>query len=230
MQSQSVVDIIGHQLREDIISGRLLPGTQLVETDLAQNYRASRNSIREVLHLLVRDGLASSERFRGVFVRVFHENDLDDIYKARRTIQLSALHSTVDWPPVLLDEIEGIIIRARQAIASERWQDVGTLSLAFHQALVSVLGSRLINEFFLNISAQLRLIFTIVPDERIVQEPRWVEWEASILDHLRNAAHDAAEAELAAYLDESQEALTRIVRTARQRPPHGTRTHPFQAR
>src|SRR3546814_5760578 len=48
---------------------------------------------REVLHLLVRDGLATAIRHRGVFVRSFCEGDLQDIYTARRTIQLSAIRS-----------------------------------------------------------------------------------------------------------------------------------------
>ena len=33
------------ELREDIIGGRLLPGTALVEAELAKAYNASRNTI-----------------------------------------------------------------------------------------------------------------------------------------------------------------------------------------
>src|SRR5690606_17401339 len=105
-----------------------------------------------------------------------------------------------------------------QAIEQGKWQDVGTLSLAFHQAQVSVLGSRLIDEFFLNISAQLRLIFTTGPDERIVQKPLWVEWEARIYECLLKGHYDEAESELTAYLNESQRALGRIVRRYEETP------------
>ena len=214
----SVVDLIGNRLREDIISGRLASGEQLIEVDIADAYSASRNSIREVLHLLVRDGLATAIRHRGVFVRTFCEGDLQDIYTARRVVQLSAIRSGPAYGPVLLDQLGGIIAQARQAISQGRWQDVGTLSLAFHQALVSVLGSRLIDEFFLNISAQLRLIFTTGPDERIVQKPMWVEWEARIYACLLKGDYAEAESELTAYLAESQLALSRIVRRYEEAP------------
>lgn len=212
MRSQSIVDTIGHRLREDIISGRLSPGEQLVEADLSEAYKASRNSIREVLHMLVRDGLATSIRYRGVFVRTFCEKDLQDIYTARRAIQMQAIHSGSAYTPALLDQMADILDQARTALAQEQWQHVGTLSLAFHQVQVAVLGSKLIDEFFLNICAQLRLIFTIGPDERIVQKPKWVEWETQIHEHLSEGRYDAAETELNAYLYDSQQALTRIVR------------------
>lgn len=208
----SVVDLIGNRLREDIISGRLASGEQLIEVDIADKYSASRNSIREVLHLLVRDGLATAIRHRGVFVRTFYEGDLQDIYTARRMVQLSAIRSGPAYGPTLLDQLSSIIAQARQAIEQGRWQDVGTLSLTFHQVLVSVMGSSLIDEFFLNISAQLRLIFTTGPDERIVQKPMWVEWEARIYECLVRGDYAEAESELTGYLEESQLALTRIVR------------------
>lgn len=209
----SIVDIIGHKLRDDIINGCLAPGEQLIEIDLAQSYQASRNSIREVLHMLVRDGLATSIRHRGVFVRSFCIDDLHDIYTARRTIQLQAVRSVPAYPARLLDQMKQTIKRARTEIHQKRWQEVGTLSLLFHQQLVSGLGSRLIDEFFLNISAQMRLIFAVPPEESIVQQPRWVEWESVIHKLLVQQRHAEAEAELADYLKESELALSAMVRS-----------------
>jgi len=212
MRSQSIVDAIGHKLREDIISGRLSPGEQLVEVELADAYKASRNSIREVLHMLVRDGLATSIRYRGVFVRTFCEADLQDIYTARRTIQMQAIRCGPAYDEALLRQMAEVLDQSRAALAQEEWRNVGTLSLAFHQVLVAVLGSRLIDQFFLNICAQLRLIFTIAPDERIVQKPMWVERETVIHQYLSTGHFDAAANELDDYLRHSEQALTKIVR------------------
>ena len=58
----SIAERISHQLRDDIMGGKLPPGTQLVEVDLAAAYGASRNTIREVLHQLGREGLATFVR------------------------------------------------------------------------------------------------------------------------------------------------------------------------
>jgi len=208
----SITERVGQQLREEIVTGGLLPGTQLVENDLARKYQASRNSIREVLNALVRDGLAVSVRYRGVFVRRFCENDLQDIYTARRTIQLHAIRTARDYTPAILEQIARDISLAEQAILKQDWRAVGTYSLAFHQNLVATLNSHLINVFFLNLCAQLRLIFTIGPHESIVQTPKWVSWEKEIFSHIKNKHYQAAEKELAAYLNESEQVLAKIVR------------------
>jgi DNA-binding GntR family transcriptional regulator len=215
-ENVSIVDTIGRRLRDDIINGRLASGEQLVEVDLAQAYEASRNSIREVLHLLVRDGLATSFRHRGVFVRTFGVGDLHDIYTARRTIQLQAIRNGAAYSKALLDDMAKTIERAKREIKRQRWREVGTLSLAFHQIIVAVLGSRLIDEFFLNVCAQMRLIFSVGPDESIVQKPKWVDWEARIHQLLLEGRYAQAEKELAGYLDDSEAALSDMVRRYQQ--------------
>ena len=44
---QSVTDRILTTIRDDIIEGKLLPGTALVENDLTQLHDVSRNTLRE---------------------------------------------------------------------------------------------------------------------------------------------------------------------------------------
>lgn len=209
----SIVDVIGYKLRNDIIEGKLAPGEQLIEVDLAQTYDASRNSIREVLHLLVRDGLATAIRHRGVFVRKFHVDDLQDLYTARRTLELHAVRSSPPPSRALLNKMARNNKQAERALAKEQWQEVGSLSLMFHQLLVSMLGSKLLDEFFLTLCAQLRLVFFAEPDEKIVQAPLWIEWERRIHQCLCDGDIAQAEHELAEYLDASETALSKVVST-----------------
>ena len=67
--SLSLADQVAIELREDIIGGRLLPGMPLVESELVNAYNASRNTVREALHHLGREGLTSYVRNKGVIVR-----------------------------------------------------------------------------------------------------------------------------------------------------------------
>src|SRR5271165_890816 len=60
---------IAQDLREQIKSGALAPGDQLpTEPQLRDRYGASRNTIREAIGLLVRDGLAGTKPGQGTFV------------------------------------------------------------------------------------------------------------------------------------------------------------------
>ena len=99
---QSVTDRILSTIRNEIIEGKLPPGTALVENDLTQAHEVSRNTLREALRLLCREGLAVHYRHRGVIVRTLTRHDVRDIYRVRRTLELQAL---MREDPIEEDEI-----------------------------------------------------------------------------------------------------------------------------
>ena len=93
--SLSLADQVAIELREDIIGGRLLPGMPLVESELVNAYNASRNTVREALHHLGREGLTSYVRNKGVIVRRLGVEEVRDIFKVRRTLELQAIAADV---------------------------------------------------------------------------------------------------------------------------------------
>ncbi len=222
-KSLSVVETIERRVREDIINGRFVSGEQLVEIDMARTYGVSRNTIREVTHMLVRDGLASFVRYCGVFVRTFSLEDLRDIYTARRALQLYPLQAIASLPDELLAQMRETIEQANVEVALGRWHQVGSLSLRFHRLQVSSLGSSLIDELFLNISAQLRLIFTLPPEESVVQQPYWIAWEHKIYELLKRRKTQEAALELSLYLDESERVLSQVVQQWARLPTSSSR-------
>ena len=98
---------------------------------------------------------------------------------------------------------------ARLAIENQDWQTVGTMSLRFHQHLVSVIGNSLINGFFIKILAQLRLVFAIAPNEEKFQTP-WVEEDRRILSLLKQSRYEEAYKVLDLYLDISEKNILRM--------------------
>jgi DNA-binding GntR family transcriptional regulator len=59
-QSQDQPERVYHELRELIVSGRLAPGTRLVETIAARRLGVSRTPVRSALHRLQQEGYAVS--------------------------------------------------------------------------------------------------------------------------------------------------------------------------
>lgn len=207
----SIAERISHRLRDDIMGGKLPPGTQLVEVDLAAGYGASRNTIREVLHQLGREGLATFIRHKGVVVRRMERKDLRDIYAARRALEMQAVSGDQPLKPALLDKMLAAIDAAERALARKNWRSVGTLSLQVHQHIVAQLGSRLLDEFFLTLCAQLRLVFASEPDESRIQTSDWIERERHIHGLLvQDRRGDAAQA-LSDYLEHSERTLTEVL-------------------
>jgi DNA-binding GntR family transcriptional regulator len=76
-------DLIYRAIRQAIVSGRITPGTRLVEEDLADQFGVSRSPVREALRHLEYDGLAQRLR-RGMLVAVpFSEDERNDIHLVR---------------------------------------------------------------------------------------------------------------------------------------------------
>ncbi|AXA73817.1 GntR family transcriptional regulator [Achromobacter insolitus] len=212
----SIAERISHQLRDDIMEGKLPPGTQLVEVDLTADYGASRNTIREVLHQLGREGLATFIRHKGVVVRRMERKDLREIYAARRALELQAISGSLPLQPALLDKMLTAIDAAERALARKKWRNVGTLSLQVHQHIVAQLGSRLLDEFFLTLCAQLRLVFASEVDESLIQTPDWIERERRIHGLLVEGRRDLAAQALADYLDDSERTLMAVLTRLKQ--------------
>ncbi|BCG87057.1 hypothetical protein MesoLj113c_31670 [Mesorhizobium sp. 113-3-9] len=79
-----------HALEEDIIFGRLAPGTRLVEDVLLARFPVSRHSIRQALYQLERLGIVTRERNKGAMVRRLSPEEVRQIYEVREMLQRQA--------------------------------------------------------------------------------------------------------------------------------------------
>src|SRR5438094_10451183 len=78
---------IREQLIDDILSGRLAPGSRITETRLAQQFGVSQAPVREALRDLELFGFVVSSPFRGTQVRKISTDDLLEIYPLRAAIE-----------------------------------------------------------------------------------------------------------------------------------------------
>lgn len=206
----SLADHITLELRADIIGGRLLPGMALIENDLVSAYNASRNTIREALHRLGQEGLAHYVRNKGVMVRRLGPDDVRDLFKVRRTLELQAIHTSRPLRDYQSDRMQEALEATELAREREDWRAVGTHSLAFHQHIVGLMHSPLFDEFFTNVVAQLRLVFCMAPDESRFQSP-WLARDQQIHERLVEGDKHGAEEALSLYLDDSEHLLLQML-------------------
>ncbi|MDQ7914187.1 GntR family transcriptional regulator [Pseudomonas sp. 102515] len=202
------------EMREDIIGGRLLPGTALVEGELVKAYNASRNTIREALHQLDREGLATYVRHKGVMVRRLGLAEVRDLFTVRRALELQAILTSRPLREYQSDRMLDALEAAELAQSREDWRALGTHSLHFHQHIVGLLRSPLFDEFFATVAAQMRLLFSLAPDEEHFQRP-WISRDRQIHDLLAAGHRQAAAEAMTSYLDDSENRLLDLLSTAR---------------
>jgi DNA-binding GntR family transcriptional regulator len=211
--SLSLADQITLELRADIIGGRLVPGMALIENNLASAYNASRNTIREALHRLGQEGLTRYVRNKGVMVRRLDVTDVRDLFKVRRTLELQAIMASKPLSDYQSDRMLETLEAAELAREREDWRAVGTHGLAFHQHIVGLMRSPLLDEFFTNVVAQLRLVFCSAPDEARFQAP-WLARDRQIHDWLTEGNKLAALEGMNLYLDDSEQLLLHLLACA----------------
>src|SRR5471030_3556370 len=122
IEEEYVTERIVTQIRDKIICGDLPPGTALTEADLTKAYDVSRNTLREALRQICREGLAMHYRHRGVVVRTLTRTDVRDIFRVRRTLELQALAmpGKTDPPdPAVLRAMATACDAAAQAVSQE---------------------------------------------------------------------------------------------------------------
>src|SRR5436305_15144714 len=82
-------------LREEILSNRLPPGTELQELALSQRLGVSRGPIREALGRLAAEGLVTVRPRRGAVVHSLSSEDFLELYQVREALETMAVRLAV---------------------------------------------------------------------------------------------------------------------------------------
>src|SRR6266487_2072280 len=75
-EGTTTVERVAHDLRQDVLEGRLPPGARLRDQKLADRFGVSRNTLRDALRLLSVEGLVVSRLHAGSEVRRLTPEDV----------------------------------------------------------------------------------------------------------------------------------------------------------
>jgi DNA-binding GntR family transcriptional regulator len=129
-------------LEEDIIFGRLAPGTRLIEDALLARFAVSRHTIRQALYQLERLGVVARERNRGAMVPLLSPGEVRQIYEVRELLQRqAALKIPLPSPASLLDRLERIHDEHSRHVEAGYLRGVHECNDRFHLTLFSACGN-----------------------------------------------------------------------------------------
>ncbi|MBO8190979.1 GntR family transcriptional regulator [Streptomyces oryzae] len=204
----STAERVAGILRTRIIEGGFQPGMRLAEEGIGNALGISRNTLREAFRLLTHERLLVHELNRGMFVRKLTVEDLEDLYRVRRLVECATLHQLAapPYPAAAMSAMESAVAAGRRAAAEQRWRDLGTANMHFHQGLVELAESPRTDEMMRGVLAELRLVFQVMENPRRFHEP-YLPRNEEILDALRRGDASGAERLLAVYLDDSRRQL-----------------------
>jgi DNA-binding GntR family transcriptional regulator len=141
LDNRTLWEQVRDRLREDILAGRLEPGTELSEVALAKDFGTSRGPLREALGRLASEGLVTITPRRGAVVAQLSREEFIDAYQVREALETLAVRLAVplmsDGEIAHLRELCELMDRAARDDEVRVFFDTNN---SFHEALVR--GSR----------------------------------------------------------------------------------------
>ncbi|QXZ80452.1 MULTISPECIES: GntR family transcriptional regulator [Rhizobium] len=200
--SQTLAEAVAGRMREQVISGRLTPGSHLSELALSEEMQVSRNTLREVFRILTKEGLLRHEANRGVFVTTPSMSTIIDIYRVRRIIECPALAQAHPSHPSAR-KMRVAVEAARRCRSEGDWLGVGSADIAFHAAVVDLADSPRLSAFFREVSLELRLVFGLLRDPEFLHAP-FVDQNLKILTEFEEEKPTQAAAAMEIYLNQAE--------------------------
>jgi DNA-binding GntR family transcriptional regulator len=148
-------------LRRAILNRRYPPGTKLVVRELAEALGLSPTPVKEALAALEREGLVRAIPHRGYQVPAPGLEDIREIYELREALEgLAARLAALKGGADLLDRLQELLLRQREAAAQGDLEAYGDLDLAFHHALWEASGNQRLLRSAENLDGQVRLLIS----------------------------------------------------------------------
>jgi DNA-binding GntR family transcriptional regulator len=210
-------DEIRDHLIEDILSGRLPPGTRIVETRLAQQFGVSQAPVREALRDLAVVGFVVSSPFRGTQVRQISPAELLEIYPIRAALEgVAARAAATRIDEAGLIRLEELIGQMREAASRDDHRTQANADAAFHHTIIAAAGNRMLEHVWQTMRLSVTTCVTHSVTHRSLHEI--AERHVAVLDALR--AHDPvrAEAEIRRHIEEPGEWIRAAADLAAAKP------------
>ncbi|RJR17159.1 MAG: GntR family transcriptional regulator [Desulfobacteraceae bacterium] len=141
--------VISRKLRDEIISGKLLPGERITETWLTEKFKCSRGPIREALNQLESEGFLRLQPNQGALVTKISSKDVEDFYALLELLESKAVEwATPRLQPEDIKNLKGINEEIRKVSQNgmkciEEWIP---LNLSFHRLFRERCGNDKLNE------------------------------------------------------------------------------------
>ncbi|MFX1677685.1 GntR family transcriptional regulator, partial [Mitsuaria sp. CC2] len=143
--SASVTGRITAAITQAIVERRLMPGTKLVEQQLADIFDCSRTLVRQALNQLSRDRLVRLEPARGAFVAQPSVEEARQVFEVRKMLEAAMLADLCQRiTPAQIRQLRAHLKQEREAVARTDVPGRTRLLADFHVVLARMQGNEVL--------------------------------------------------------------------------------------
>lgn len=186
----SLQERVKAELQASIVSGRLKPGTRLVETQLAEEFGVSRNPVREAIRALAAEGLIEVNARRSAFVAVTSDREAREMVEVRALLEgQNARLAARRKDPATIRRLQELLKKGQAAAVARRQEQLPELNAQFHRELAKAAHNDFLADILENVRVRTATLFATSDPLRQVQS--WNE-HASILQAIVEGNEDRA--------------------------------------
>lgn len=153
--TEQIVDAITNA----IVERRLMPGTKLVEQQIADVFDVSRTVVRQALNRLSRDHLVTLEPSRGAFVAMPSIEEARQVFEVRRLLEVGMVRQlAASATDAQLAQLRTHLRAERQAVAQADVSGRTRLLADFHVVLARLLGNEVLASLMADLLSRSQLI------------------------------------------------------------------------
>lgn len=144
---KSLGQLVFENLKQAIVRGDIVPGTRLVESQIAEGQGISRTPVREAIHKLEREGLIERQQRGGFTVLGLSRSDIVETFGIRSVLEgYAARLAALNHKPEELQPLEAKIQEFQKYLDNGKLKTLTRINTEFHDLLYALSKSpRLMN-------------------------------------------------------------------------------------
>ncbi|MEV4777235.1 GntR family transcriptional regulator [Microbacterium sp. LWH12-1.2] len=147
-------------LRDDIVLGRRLPGTKLIERDIAAELHVSRLPVREAIRALVAEGVVVARPRSWAVVREFTVRDLYDLSEVRESVEtLIFVFAAERHDDSGIERLRAALEREESAAHAGDTEAARIAAGRFHEIVSELAGNEMLDELIRVFITRLQWLF-----------------------------------------------------------------------
>lgn len=189
-------EMVYEELKMQILTGAIVPGTRMMEVELAEEMGVSRTPIREAIRKLEKEHLVTIEPRRGAYASMISTDDMVEVLEVRQDLEgLAAFFAASRMKPEQMEELKKEHEMYNAAVKKGDMQGMIHHDTRFHRIIVDSCHNKILVQMIEQLQ-ELVLRFRYIYYDNFRRAENMPEEHAIILDAIADG--DAEKARVAA--------------------------------
>lgn len=194
-------EIVYEELKMQILTGKIVPGTRMMEVELAEDMGVSRTPIREAIRKLEKEGLVTIEPRRGAYASQISVKDMVDILEVRQDMEgLAAYFAASRMREEQFEELKRTSDAYNQAVEEGNTANMIAYDTKFHRIIVESCNNTILVHMIEQLQ-ELVLRFRYIYYDNFRRAENMPEEHRQIMEAIRDGRAEDARAAADVHID-----------------------------